>query len=282
MKFKMKVTIGKTFKEIVVLDFDKTPHMVGGGTTRYGKTNLTKVIMTDLIRKYGEDVEFYLFDLKKGVEFGRYEHLEQVKGLATDVDEAVELCTKMVEDLDKRMIYFKTMKWNNIVDSPMKKRTFVIVDEAGELVPESFMSKSQKDKHHKCQAALSHMARIGGGFGFRELFFSQYTTSDVLPRQIKQNANAKICFRIASGYASEVILDKGNTDAAHLKNIPGRAVFIDGPNKCELQVPLITDKQMEDVLGEWYRTERKDVTDQGHDTSGESASEVIEIGNTAS
>lgn len=276
----MEVIIGKTYKEMVYLDFDKTPHMIGGGTTRYGKTNLTKVIMTDLIRKYGEDVELYLFDLKKGVEFGRYENLKQVKGLAIDITEAVKLCDVILEDLAERMMYFKTMHWNNVIDSPVKKRTFVIVDEAGELVPESFMSEGEKKKHKKCQAALSHVARIGGGFGFRELFFSQYTTADVLPRQIKQNANAKICFRIASGYASEVMLDKGNTDAAHLKNIPGRAIFIDGPNKCELQVPLITDNQMEKVLGNWYVTDRKDVTNWKDETNRKDTAEVIQIGDS--
>lgn len=252
-----KVPIGKTYKELITHDFDSTPHMVGGGTTRYGKTNLMKVMITSLIINHPEDVEFYLIDLKAGVEFYKYRDLKQVKKVATNVIESHELLTEVMMKLESEKEYYRDNGWSNVVDTPIKKRTFVIVDEAGDLVPESFMDKKEKDIHRECQWMLSHIARIGGAFGFRELFFSQYTTADVLPRQIKQNCDAKISFKLQNGYSSEVVLGEGNTQAADLEKIKGRAIFKDGASMYELQVPLITDKQMESLLKKYYG---KDVT----------------------
>lgn len=247
-----KVPIGKTYKETVYHDFDRTPHLVGGGTTRYGKTNLIKVIKTSLILNNPENVEFYLIDLKAGVEFYKYRNLKQVKMVATDVQETYELLTVVLNKLNSQKQYFRDNGWTDVTESPIKRRVFVVVDEAGDLVPEKFMESEERKMHEACQWALAHLARIGGAFGFRVLFFSQYTTSDVLPRQVKQNADAKICFKIQNEYASEVILGEGNTQAAELPKIKGRAIYKDGADLYELQVPLIKDSTMTKLLAEFY------------------------------
>jgi DNA segregation ATPase FtsK/SpoIIIE, S-DNA-T family len=270
-----KVPIGKTYKELIQHDFDKTPHMVGGGTTRYGKTNLIKVIITSLIVNNPEDVELYLIDLKAGVEFYRYRNLKQVKMVATSVKETYDLLMEVMLKLNAEKEFYRENGWSNVLETPLKKRTFVIVDEAGDLVPEGFMDKTERKMHQECQWMLSHIARIGGAFGFRELFFSQYTTADVLPRQIKQNCDAKICFKLQNGYSSEVVLGEGNTQAADLEKVPGRAIFKDGASMYELQVPKITDSQINKLLQNYYVTERKDVTSEPK--TDDDSSELIEF-----
>lgn len=247
-KKKWEIPIGKTYKDTVKHDFDITPHLIGGGTTRYGKTNLVKSIMTSLILHNPEDVVFYLIDLKAGVEFYRYRNLPQVRRVATNIEETFELLEEAMGYLESQKEYYRDNNWSNVLDTPIKRRTFIIIDEAGDLAPEKFMSKKEKEMHGYCQWMLAHIARIGGAFGFRELFFSQYTTSDVLPRQIKQNCDAKICFKIQNDYSSEVVLGEGNTQAADLPKVKGRAIFKDGADLYELQVPLITDEVMQRLL----------------------------------
>jgi DNA segregation ATPase FtsK/SpoIIIE, S-DNA-T family len=270
----MKVKVGKTYKGDVEINFDKTPHLIGGGTSGYGKTNFIKVIMTQLIERYPNDVEFYLFDLKEKVELGPYEKLKQVKALAGNINESEVVLTFLLREMRVQQEYFREMHWNNIVDTPIKKRTFIIVDEAGEFMPESFMSKEEKEQHEKCQYMFSRIARIGRAFGFRELFFSQYTTADVLPRQIKMNADTKISFRVPADYASKVML--GESGAEKLEAIPGRALLFTGPNKYEIQVPKITDDYMNRSLGQYYETKRKDVTMWADETKREDTVEFIE------
>src|SRR5690625_3526989 len=247
-----KVPVGITYKETVYHNFENTPHLVGGGTTRYGKTNLIKSLMTSLILNNPENAKFYLIDLKAGVEFYKYRNLRQVKGVATDVYETHDLLTDVLLQLESTQYSFREKGYSNITETPIKKRTFIIIDEAGDLVPERFMPKKDKDMYAECQWMLAHIARIGGAFGFRELLFSQYTTADVLPRQIKQNCDAKISFKLQNAYSSEVVLGEGNTQAADLPKIKGRAIFKDGADLYELQVPLITDEVMEELLAEHY------------------------------
>ncbi len=247
-----KVPIGKTYKDTIYLDFNATTNFVGGGTARYGKTNLLKVILTSLILNHPEDAEIYLIDLKAGVEFGRYENLYQVKKVASTIEETFELLHEVKTRLDARKTEAKREGWNNIQETKGKSRVFVIVDEAGDIPDEKFMSKQEKDMRQACQFILSHIARIGGAFGFHELFFSQYTTADVLPRQIKQNADSKICFKIQTGYASEVILGEKITQAAELPKIKGRAIYKDGADIMEVQVPYISDNVMNELLSSYF------------------------------
>src|SRR5690625_4552209 len=121
-----KVPIGKTYKETVYHDFDQTPHLVGGGTTRYGKTNLIKVIMTSLIRNNPDHVEFYLIDLKAGVEFYKYRNIRQVKEVATNVGETHDLLVTVIKKLEAQKKYYRDNGWSNVVETPVKTRTFVI------------------------------------------------------------------------------------------------------------------------------------------------------------
>src|SRR5690606_13799227 len=111
-----KVPIGKTYKELIEHDFDKTPHMVGGGTTRYGKTNLIKVIITSLIVNNPDDVELYLIDLKAGVEFYRYRNLKQVKMVATSVTETYDLLMEVMLKLNAEKQFYRDNGWSNILD----------------------------------------------------------------------------------------------------------------------------------------------------------------------
>jgi len=260
----MKVLIGKSITHAVHHDFDRTPHLIGGGTTRYGKTNLIKSILTSLVLTRPNHTRIHLIDLKAGVEFLRYRTLNQVQNIATSTQETYALLKNVMSQLEHQKQFFQSRHYTNITETSIPDRTYIIVDEAGDLVPESFMSKQEKQICRECQWMLAQIARIGGAFGFRLLFFSQYNTADVLPRQIKQNADAKICFKIQNKYASEVILGEGNTQAAKLPKIPGRAIYMDGIDMHTVQVPKITDKQMFNLLKkEMFEDERPPNEDIG-------------------
>lgn len=237
------VPIGKTLEEIMYHNFEKIQSMVIGGTAGYGKSVSLKVIMTSLILAQRENVEFYIIDLKEKIEFGRYEKLKQVKGIAGNPYEAFELLTKVCEDLRARLHYLRENHITNIVETNIKKRVFVIVDEAAELTPHG--SKDMKLMLGECQHMLSEIARLGRACGFRLIFATQYPVGDALPRQIKQNSDAKLGFRLPTKVASEVVLDEGGLE--ELPSLPGRAIY--KTDRCfTLQVPYISDKKMWELL----------------------------------
>jgi DNA segregation ATPase FtsK/SpoIIIE, S-DNA-T family len=244
------VPLGRNEKGWIFHDFDKTPHCVAGGTTRFGKTVFLKMVMTYLIEHHPDDVEFLIIDLKGGLEFERYRELKQVVDVASDPIEAFECLTSIKVLLEQKMAEFKRNGWSNVVNTPIQKRTFIIVDEAAQLVPEKFMEKPMRDLLSYCQSILSEIARIGGALGFRLVFCTQYPTADTLPRQIKQNADLKISFRLPTGYASAVVIDEQGAEELP-SDIPGRAIIKTHEKKI-VQVPYITDDEMTKRL-EVYR-----------------------------
>lgn len=252
------IPIGKSLEGFVFHNFEHIPHLVVAGTTRFGKTVFLKNAMTFLIEHHSEDVEFYLIDLKGGLEFSKFENLKQVKGTATNMYEAHELLCDIHELVESEMRSFRKKGYNNISSSPIKKRRFIIVDEAAQLAVDKFHTNAEKKLLSESQYILSEVARIGGGIGFRLIFCTQYPTADTLPRQIKQNSDAKLSFRLGTGYASQVAIDEYGAEKLP-SDIKGRALY-KTHELTELQVPLINDKEMLDRLSKFMikRTIKKE------------------------
>jgi hypothetical protein len=60
----------------VWIDLDDCPHILIGGSTKQGKSNMINVIICSFIRRLTPtQVQFILFDLKQGMEFGFYDGL---------------------------------------------------------------------------------------------------------------------------------------------------------------------------------------------------------------
>lgn len=257
---KWEIPIGLSPFDLVKHDFDKIPHMTIGGITRYGKTVLLKVINTTLTVNNPDDVKFHYFDLKGGLEFGAYENLKQTLSLSTDPIEALINLQKILDDMQKKMKYFRENLISNIVDTGIKERTFIIVDEGAQLAKDTSMTKKEKDLFGEIQLILSKIAEMGGAIGYRLIYATQYPTGDTLPRRVKQNADAKVAFRVSTNVASGVCIDEyGAEDLPH--KLPGRAIY-KTDKMTTIQVPFTKDfyeyvKRYEVIKNEI------DISDQG-------------------
>lgn len=243
---KWVMPVGISLDGFVYHDFDKIPHMTVAGMTRQGKTVFLKLMFAHLINNNSR-VEFHIIDLKGGLEFGRYEKLKQVKTVASDSQQAESCLQSITNHMRLDMELYKEKGWNNVVNTAVKRRAFIIVDEAAELAD-----------NKECQKHLSEIARIGGALGYRLIFATQYPTADTLPRQIKQNADAKISFRLPTEVASRVAIDEQG--AEKLSN-PGRAIYRTH-ERYEVQVPYISDNEILEKLRRYEvdKTPTKDKT----------------------
>jgi S-DNA-T family DNA segregation ATPase FtsK/SpoIIIE len=255
------VPLGKNEKGWHFHDFDKTPHMTNSGTTRFGKTVFLKAMMTYLIEHHPDDVEFLIIDMKGGLEFERYRYLRQVIDVVSEPLEVLEALENIRELLEQKFAEFRQKQWSNVVHSPYRKRLFIIVDEAAQLVPEPHMEKTMKNILSYCQSVLSDIARRGGALGFRLVFCTQYPTADTLPRQIKQNADIKISFRLPTGYASQVAIDDYGAEKLP-SDVPGRAIIKTHEMKI-VQTPLIDDEEMMKRLGRYQVAKPRKDKDEG-------------------
>ncbi|MBO0959578.1 cell division protein FtsK [Neobacillus sp. MM2021_6] len=246
-----EVPIGKNHQGILYHDFEKYCHLLNGGVTRFGKTVFMKEVMNTLVLNNPDDVEIFILDLKAGLEFYKYKSLPQVKEVACDVYESAELLNHITQELKKRELVFREKGYTNIIDTPIKKRTFIFVDEGAELSPNIVKDRQAKKYAEFCQAALSEIARIGGGLGYRLIYATQYPTKEAVPMQVKMNIVARLSFVCASQISSRVLLDE--IGAESLPSIPGRAIYL-VEKKRTVQVPYIDDKMMFKMM-----EEKKDV-----------------------
>ncbi|EMY4797045.1 MULTISPECIES: FtsK/SpoIIIE domain-containing protein [Bacillus] len=254
-KGKWQVPMGQSLERLIYHDFDKTPHMALGGLTRMGKTVFLKNVFTSLTLAQPEHIHLYIIDLKGGLEFGSYKHLKQVDSVAEKPIEAFMVLSDILRKMEEKMQYMKARHYTNVVETDMKERYFIIVDEGAELCPDKSMKKEKQKLLGACQQMLSHIARIGGALGFRLIFCTQYPTGDTLPRQVKQNSDAKLGFRLPTQTASGVVIDESGLES--IKSIPGRAIF-KTDRLTEIQVPYISNEIMWNHLKQYEVEKHED------------------------
>lgn len=233
------VAIGKK-RKVMYHNFEHYPHFLVGGTTRFGKTVFLKSTFASLLISNPDNVRFIILDLKGGLEFWKYNDLPQVLTVASDLLEACKALDQVYKMIKLEEDRYRKNGWSNITDTPIKERTFIIVDESAELSPK-LVSKEFRKYAELAQVYLGEIARIGGGLGYRLIMATQYPTREAVPMQVKMNMVARLAFRIADGVGSRVILDE--TGAEELEPIPGRAIYKLAQSH-EIQCPFIDDERI--------------------------------------
>src|SRR5699024_766475 len=89
------------------------------------------------------------------------------------------------------------------------------------------------------------------------IFCTQYPTADTLPRQVKQNSDARISFRLPTEVASRVAIDESG--AEKLAN-PGRAIYRT-VGRVEIQVPYVGDSEIVEKLYKHFAEIKEDNND---------------------
>lgn len=227
---------------IIFHDFEESPHFVLGGATRYGKSNFLNMLIVTLLLTQGENVSFTLIDLKGGIEFGDYESVKQVKRIAYEPEEAREVLEATVKDMREKQQDLRSKGFRKVQDARDPHRHFVVIDEVGELNPDEAVTKEDKKIKEECQLYMSKISRLGAGLGLRLILATQYPTGDVIPRQCKQNSDAKLCFRVQDDIASRVVL--GKSGAEQLPKVKGRAIYQTADERTVLQTPFIKPEEI--------------------------------------
>ncbi|MER2047324.1 MAG: FtsK/SpoIIIE domain-containing protein [Solibacillus sp.] len=218
-------------------DFERIPHLVLGGATRYGKSNFLNSLIVSLIKSNPEHVRFFHIDLKGGIELCDYESIKQTLSIAYEPEEALHTLQSAYLKMREIQQLVKSKGKKNVQEANIKERYFVIIDEVGELNPQEAVTSSEKRLKQECQTIMSQIARLGAGLGFRLIVATQYPTGDVIPRQVKQNSDAKLSFRVQSATASRVVLDESGAEL--LPQVRGRAIYQTADKREILQTPLI-------------------------------------------
>jgi S-DNA-T family DNA segregation ATPase FtsK/SpoIIIE len=240
-----EVALGVTLNAQMVHNFEDGPHILIGGATDMGKSNILNVIITTLMFNHPDEVEFTLIDLKGGLEFGIYENTKQVKGFATNVTEAKTALEDVVAEMETTFQTLRRTGKKNVQALGYKKRHFVIIDESAELASAGEQDTETKKLKIECENLMKDIARRGRASGIRLLYCTQYPTAETVSSQVKRNLITRICMPVDTGMASLVVLDEGG--AENLPLIKGRAIY--KRNRCSvMQAYYINDDIIDNTV----------------------------------
>ncbi|CAH1208208.1 hypothetical protein PAECIP111891_03176 [Paenibacillus allorhizoplanae] len=239
------VCLGESRDAVIYHNFESIPHMVVAGTTRYGKSVFLKNTVTTLLHNHPEYIRFTLIDLKGGLAFNRFSNVSQVLTVAKDAQETLIALRGIHEDIKRQQVEFLSKGFEDVREAGYKHRHFIVIDEAAEISIQGEPLKEIKLIKSECEKIIAEIARIGGGLGYRLIFSTQYPTADTLPRQVKQNCDARLCFKLQTDTASQVVLDESG--AEKLPFVKGRAIY-QTDRKYIVQTPFIENQFIDRII----------------------------------
>ena len=104
------------------------------------------------------------------------------------------------------------------------RRILLVVDEIAELTDTTGMDKPHKEEVAAIVSNLATIARLGRAFGIHLVVSTQRPDAMVVPGQIKNNLDGRICGK-ADNVLSQIILD--STDAADRIPKDSQGLFLD-------------------------------------------------------
>ncbi len=206
-------------------------HALIAGRTGSGKSTLLHALVTNLACWYSPDeIEFYLVDFKKGVEFKTYatHRLPHVRAVAVESDRefGLSVLQRLDEVLTERGERFRDAGvqdldgWRSRRPDDVMPRVLLVIDEFQELFVED--DKVSQD----AGLLLDRLVRQGRAFGLHVLLGSQTLGGAY---SLNRSTMGQMGVRIAlacSEQDSMLILSDDNV-AARLLSRPGEAVYND-------------------------------------------------------
>ncbi len=234
--------MGATRLQMLRLGRAMAQHALLAGKTGSGKSTLLHAIVTNLAMWYSPDqIELYLIDFKKGVEFKTYatHHLPHARAIAVESDRefGLSVLERLDVELARRGELFRKA---GVQDLPSYRRspgaqtmprTLLVIDEFQEFF-------SEDDKlAQQAGLLMDRLVRQGRAFGIHLLLGSQTIggTSGLARSTIGQMA-VRIALQVSEA-DSQIILGDNNS-AARLLSRPGAAIYNDAGGLVEANSPF--------------------------------------------
>lgn len=233
---------GATKLQYLSLGHGTAQHALIAGKTGSGKSTLLHALVTNLALWYNPDeVELYLIDFKKGVEFKTYatHRLPHLRALAIESDRefGVSVLQRVDQELQRRGERFRQLGVQDLAgfraaapDEPLP-RTLLVIDEFQELFTED--DRLAQD----ASLLLDRLVRQGRAFGIHVLLGSQTLGGAY---SLARSTIGQMAVRIAlqcSEADSYLILSDDNA-AARLLSRPGEAIYNDASGQLQGNSPF--------------------------------------------
>lgn len=238
----------------VVLGFDRSgkaishnfrvPHLLMAGQSGYGKTDLLRWILFQLVTRFTPDeLQINIIDMK-GFSFLPFRDVPHVK-VVRDLAGAHSVLKEGKRIMDER----SNIVWNSNNRSQTQnfKWHLIVIDEASQISPLLIRDKEKRMMALECDEYAASISAIGREASVGLFYCTQRPDATVINPLVKANMDAVFCFRTKTELNSMIVLDRpGAEKLPHGK--AGRGFYLTD-ELTEIQVPYIgKDDKWHDLL----------------------------------
>ena len=200
---KLMVALGKDENgQKVVTDLAKAPHMLVGGTTGSGKSELLHCFVASLIEGMPyTHVSLYIIDPKRA-EFSPYKNCKSIR-VITEMNQAVDYLNRAVEVMEQRYSELERTGAKDIYQyTGTMYPIVIIIDELADLIM----------TYPQAEASIIRIAAKARACGIHLIIGTQSPRRDVVKGLIKSNIPTKIALHTSNQMESRIILDQGGAE----------------------------------------------------------------------
>ena len=237
-KMYLPFPIGISVTGLIVRDLAKFPYLLNGGLPDFGKSNLIHVINTALLIGRPNDCFIVTFDFKKS-EYTNY--MEDYGLLITDEPNALIVCKKLEEELERRMdlcVKYKKQKTHSLPKSVRPPFIIIEVDEITEL------------QNKECQLSINRIMRLGRAYGFCVAIATQKPSARTFRNETftetRSLCSARMCYYVVESQDSVMILN--NAKGVDLPAISGRGIFKHGKDEITVQTMYVNPEKIPEMI----------------------------------
>ena len=227
------VSIGRNEVEEIVVDFDADPHFLVAGATGSGKSvTIRSIVWQFLVRGH----KGFFVDFKGGLEYS--DGYKRYGETIIDRPKLLEVLKTLVKENELRQkalleVEAKNINQYNQKSSKKMYRVLLVIDELAEVIDPNSVPKEEKEIADEITGILSSFGRVARATGIHMIFGIQRPDANVVNGQIRSNVTGRICGRVPSGKASEIVLD--DPSAASLPKVKGRMIYQNAGEMIEFQ-----------------------------------------------
>lgn len=269
-------------QELVLGGKGTSQHALLVGRTGSGKSTLLHTLITNLALTYSPDeVQLYLIDFKKGVEFQSYARAQlphaRVIAIESEREFGLSVLQGLKKETDDRGALFTSSGVSSITEYRSRTgkplpRLLLLVDEFQIFFAEDDAIASQSSQ------IIDHLVRQGRAFGVHVILASQTLAgSYALPRTTVDQMGVRIALQCSDADSRLILAD--DNPAARLLERPGQAIYNTANGRAEgnsfFQVAYLDQEtdELERILEELHGFART------HSTRHEPFEQIIFEGN---
>ena len=251
-------------KTMLYLDLSASTqcHVLIGGSSGYGKTNIAKFMLTAVVTNYSyQDVNFIISDLK-GTEFPLFANTKHCIRYTDSPEETVAIVKDLLVEMDKRYALLKENKCKDISSYNSKgfklPRIIFFIDEFADLT----LLAESGDIDSNVIPDLARLLQKGRSAGIHCMFSLQTAKATLIPTEIRNNMPITIGVGCRDGNQSKTV-SGDSTDLVLLRDRPSGLCMVFGLPRFD-NLNLVKsffmpkdEEEMESILEPYYKPDPK-------------------------